>query len=271
MPEEKVNDIEMYYDIADFTNPWEDSEALILIHGYSLNAKFWFPQVPVFSREFKVITMDNRGHGRTTIPQKGFTIKTMSSDLRVLLDKLNIDKAYLLGHCMGGCVAQQFALDYPEKVEALVLFATFSQQLDPPLDWDSLKQLFTTVNLSDVAEKSAPLMFSPKVDKNLLEWAKNEMKNATLMYTGKMLEVLLEFSESLFTINLTNQLRNIEAPTLVMVGRDDTSVPPKFSKIIHKNIPNSEFMLMSGFHGCFLEHPDEFNRIVLGFLRKLKG
>jgi len=271
MPKEKVNEIEMYYETADFTNPWENPEALILIHGYSLNAKFWFPQVPVFCRKFKVITIDNRGHGRSTVPEKGFTIKTMADDLKVLLDNLNVDKAYLLGHCMGGCVAQQFALNYPEKVKALILFATFSQPLDPPLDWGSLKQLLTTVNLSDVAEKSAPLMFSPKVDKNLLGWAKNEMKNATLPYTEKMLEVLLEFSESLFTINLTKQLRTIEAPTLVIVGKDDASIPPKFSKIIHENIPNSELTLMSGFHGCFLEHPDEFNRIVLEFLRKLKG
>jgi len=52
--------------------------------------------VPVFCREFKVITVDNRGYGRTTIPQKGFTVKTMASDLKILLDKLKVNKAYIL-------------------------------------------------------------------------------------------------------------------------------------------------------------------------------
>ena len=246
MPKVKVNDIEMYYKMTDFTNPWEEPETLVLIHGYSSNAKFWFPQVPVFCREFKVITIDNRGSGRTTIPQKGFTMKTMASDLRALLDKLNVDKVYLLGHSMGGCIAQQFALDYPEKVKGLVLFSTFSQQLDPPFDWESFKQVLTTPDLGEVVEQFVPMMFSPNVDKDVLEWTKNEMKNASLPYTGKMLEVLLDFSESLFTFNVTDQLKNIRAPTLVIVGKDDVNTTPKFSEIIHKNIPNSELVLMSG-------------------------
>ena len=96
MPMEKVNDIVMYYEIMDFTNPWEEPETLVLIHGYIFNAKFWFPQVPAFCKEFRVVTVDNRGYGRTTIPQKGFTIKTMANDIKVLLDKLKIDKAYIL-------------------------------------------------------------------------------------------------------------------------------------------------------------------------------
>jgi len=270
MPKEKVNDIEMYYEMADFTNPWEEPETLVLIHGYISNGKFWFPQVPVFCREFKVITIDNRGYGRTTIPQKGFTIKTMASDLKVLLDKLNVDKAYILGHCSGGCIAQQFALDFPEKMKGLVLFATFSQPLDPPLDWNSLKQMLTIVDLSDVAEQSASMAFSPRVDKDLLEWVKTEMKNVAQPYAGKMLKVVLDFSESLFTFNATDQLRNIKAQTLVIVGKDDTTTPLKFSEIIHRNLPKSEMALMSGLHYCSLEYPNEFNKIVLEFLRKLK-
>jgi len=271
LPIEKVNDIEMYYEVTDFTNPWEEPNALVLVHGYISNARFWFPQVPVFCREFKVITVDNRGYGRTTIPQKGFTVKTMASDLKILLDKLKVNKAYILGHCSGGCITQQFALDYPEKVKGLVLFSTFSQPLDPPLDWNSLEQMFTTVDILAVAEQSAQMAFSSKVDKDLLQWVKNEMKNVAQSYVGKKLKVMLDFSESLFTLNLTKQLRNIKAPTLVIVGKDDTTSPPKFSEIIHDNLPKSEMMLMSGLHYCSLEYPNEFNKIVLEFLRKLKG
>ena len=271
LPIAKVNDMEMYYELTDFTNPWEEPNALVLVHGYIANSRFWFPQVPVFCREFKVITVDNRGYGRTTIPQEGFTVRTMASDLKVLLDKLKVDKAYILGHCSGGCITQQFALDYPEKVKGLVLFSTFSQALDPPLDWNSLEQMFTTVDILAVAEQSAQMAFSSKVDKDLLQWVKNEMKNVAQPYVGKKLKIMLDFSESLFTINLTDQLKNIKAPTLVIVGKDDTTTPPKFSKIIHRNIPKSEFVSMSGLHYCSLEYPNEFNKIVLEFLRKLKG
>jgi len=270
LPTEKVNDIEIYYEITDFTNPWEEPNALVLVHGYISNRRFWFPQVPVFSREFKVITVDNRGYGKTTIPQKGFTVRKMASDLKVLLDKLKVDRAYILGHCSGGCISQQFALDYPEKVKGLILFATFSQPLDPPLDWNSLEQIFTTVDILAVAEQSAQMAFSSNVDKYLLQWVKNEMKNVAQPYIGKKLKVMLGFSESLFTLNLTDQLRNIKAPTLVIVGKDDTTTPPKFSRIIHRSLPNSEMTLMSGLHYCSLEYADEFNKIVLEFLRKLE-
>jgi len=131
--------------------------------------------------------------------------------------------------------------------------------------------VLTTPDLGEVVEQFVPMMFSPNVDKDVLEWTKNEMKNASLPYTGKMLEVLLDFSESLFTFNVTDQLKNIRAPTLVIVGKDDVNTTPKFSEIIHKNIPNSELVLMSGLHNCSLEYPDEFNDIILGFLRKLKA
>jgi len=271
LPIEKVNNIEMYYEITDFTDPWEEPETLMLIHGYIFNARFWFPQVPAFCKEFRVVTVDSRGYGRTTIPEKGFTIKTMASDLKVLLDKLKIDKAYILGHCSGGCITQQFALDYPEKVKGLVLFSTFSQALDPPLDWNSLKQMFSTVDILAVADQSAQMAFSSKVDKDLLQWVKNEMKNVAQPYVGKKLKVMLDFSESLFTLNLTDQLRNSKAPTLVIVGKDGTTTPPKFSEIIHNNLPKSEMMLMSGLHYCSLEYPNEFNKIVLEFLKKLEG
>lgn len=271
MPIEKVNDIGMYYEITDFTDPWEEPETLVLVHGYASNARFWFPQVPVFSREFKVITLDNRGYGRTTIPEKGFTIKMMARDLKVLLDTLEVDKAYILGHCMGGCITQQFALDFPDKVRGLVLFATFSQPLDPPLDWNSLKQMLTTVDLSAIAEQSASMAFSPKVDKDLLKWVTTEMKNAAQPYAGKKLKVMLDFSKSLFTLDLTDRLKNIQAQTLVTVGKDDTTTPWKFSEIIRGKLPKSKMVLMSGFHYCSLEYPDEFNKIVLEFLRGLKG
>jgi len=97
------------------------------------------------------------------------------------------------------------------------------------------------------------------------------MKNVAHPYFGKKLKVMLDFSESLFTLNLTDQLKNIKAPTLVIVGKDDITTPPKFSEIIHDNLPKSEMMLMSGLHYCSLEYPNEFNKIVLEFLRKLKG
>ncbi|MDH5690277.1 MAG: alpha/beta hydrolase [Candidatus Bathyarchaeota archaeon] len=97
------------------------------------------------------------------------------------------------------------------------------------------------------------------------------MKNVAQPYVGERSKAMLDFSESLFTINLTDQLKNIEAQTLVIVGEDDTTTPPKFSKIIHRNIPKSQFVSMSGLHYCSLEYPSEFNKIVLKFLRKLRS
>ena len=119
MSKAKVNDINMYYDVQG------DGFRLVMIMGILGNANCWDPRMmPVLSDKFKVITFDNRGAGRTDVSDKEFSMRLFAEDTVGLMDMLNIPKAHVLGISMGGMIAQELALNYPERVEKLILSST---------------------------------------------------------------------------------------------------------------------------------------------------
>jgi len=116
----KVNDINIYYDVQG------DGFPLVMVMGFLGNADCWDPRMlPVLSDKFKVIVFDNRGAGRTDISDKEFSIRLLAEDTVGLMDMLNISRAHVLGISMGGMIAQEVALNYPERVEKLILASTF--------------------------------------------------------------------------------------------------------------------------------------------------
>lgn len=120
MPKAKINDINMYYDVQG------DGFPLVMVMGFLGNADCWDPRMlPDLSARFKVIMFDNRGAGRTDVSDKEFSIKLLAEDTVGLMDVLNVPKAHVLGTSMGGMIAQELALNYPKRVEKLILTSTF--------------------------------------------------------------------------------------------------------------------------------------------------
>ena len=115
-----VSAIALYYEIHGAGAP------LLLIAGLGSDSSSWGGTVPKLSACFKVITFDNRGVGRSEVPEGGYTVGQMAEDVVRLLDHLNIKKAHILGHSMGGYIAQEIAIGHPERVERLILASTAS-------------------------------------------------------------------------------------------------------------------------------------------------
>ena len=98
-----------------------DGEDMVLIHGLSGNLALWhFTVVPKLRGDYRLLTYDLRGHGRSDMPPTGYTTRDMAEDLRGLLDSLGIEKAHLVGHSLGADVALHFSLLYPERVNRIV-------------------------------------------------------------------------------------------------------------------------------------------------------
>src|SRR3989337_3058562 len=105
---------------------------VFLIHGYTGNLRNWAFQVPVLSREFRMVSMDHRGHGHSDKPTEpeDYSLELMAEDAYGLLEHLGIRECYVVGHSMGGVVAQLLALNHPEPVRALVLVDTAAEVPD---------------------------------------------------------------------------------------------------------------------------------------------
>jgi len=121
MPTLQVNDIAIYYKIKGNGYPF------VLIRGLSSSLDSWpTHSIEEFSKIFKTILFDNRGAGRTSIPKGKYSSQLMASDTIGLMDALNIKKAHVLGYSMGGCIAQEIAINYPKRVSKLVLASSWS-------------------------------------------------------------------------------------------------------------------------------------------------
>ena len=118
MPYISVNGISLYYEIHG------SGEPLLLLQGLGYPCEMWFSQVPVFSKDFTTIIFDNRGTGRSDKPDEVYTIQQMAGDTIALLNDLGVPLAHILGVSMGGLIAQEMAIEFPDRVKKLVLIST---------------------------------------------------------------------------------------------------------------------------------------------------
>ena len=120
MPYAKVEDIEIYYEV--YGPP--AAPPLVLIGGWASYRWIWFRQVPTFKEKYRVVVFDNRGAGKSSKPDYPYTIEMIAADTIGLMDALDIQTAHILGISMGGLIAQQIAISYPNRVRSLILSST---------------------------------------------------------------------------------------------------------------------------------------------------
>lgn len=121
MPHTKINGFDMYFEIHG-----EAGEPLVLMHGYTGDITDWRFQIPEFSRQYRVVVMDHRGHGRSSAPREreSYTITQMAEDALALTEFLGLERYHLVGHSMGGAIAQEMALSSPGRLLSLTLHDT---------------------------------------------------------------------------------------------------------------------------------------------------
>lgn len=264
MPKVNVNDIDIYYEIRG------EGEPLCLIMGWGGNSDMWYHQRDLLSKSYQIILMDNRGVGRSSKPDIPYTMKMYVEDIKGILDYLGISKLHFMGCSMGGMIAQHFALTYPEMLSSLILCCTASSMKIPNVSGVNPEQLFA---LTEVTPENLKNVFSLIFSKKYIDWlfseeGKEEFKNL-IRVMGKYPPTAKGMKNQFNAIkdhDILNRLKNIKIPTLVLVGRQDVLLPPRNSKIITKNIPNSKLYILEGGHMFWIESEIEFAGAVLDFL-----
>jgi len=263
MPKQKLNGIEIYYEVHGQGDP------LVLIMGLRRNVEWWYRQIPALSKHFKVLVFDNRGAGRTDKPKMDYSIQLFADDTAGLMETLSIREANILGVSMGGYIAQELTLNYPDRVKRLVLACTGPGGEKAVLASPERLKKFTAnegLTPEEILKKDMDIYFSDEyIVKN--QEKMEEFIKISLRYYQPLDAFERQFAACL-RHDTVNHLSRIDVPTLILTGDDDPLVPPENSKILNALIPRSELIFFPGKRHCFfIEEADRFNQMVIGFFQ----
>ena len=260
---QSANGIEINYQIDG------DGPVVTMSHSLACHLGMWDEQVAALKGRYRVLRFDTRGHGQTSAPAGAYSLDQMAEDLHGLLGALGITEMHFVGLSMGGMIGQVFALEYPQMIKSLVLCDTTSRYpaAAAPIWQDRIR----TVDAKGMA---------PMVDSTLQRWftpafrasQKDLMARVGAMIQSTPPQGYVGCCHAIPRIDTTDRLKELHCPTLVIVGEDDPGTPVGMARDIHAAMPGSELaILRSASHLSNLEQPDEFNRVLAGFLDKVTG
>jgi pimeloyl-ACP methyl ester carboxylesterase len=267
MPKIKTNGIDIYYEIHGSGSP------LVLISGLGYPAWEWHKMAPLLAEKFQVITFDNRGVGQSDKPAGPYTASMLAADVAGLLDALGVDKAVILGHSMGGFIAQAFALEYPQRISKLILCSTnFGGPHHVPISADAMA-VFSDVTSDPVTRFKNGLVVStapgfaeahPEIIQEWLEWRlANPVDVAG--YQSQMAIGLGLLPEA---ASFEHKLPQISVPTLILFGAHDKVVPPANADLMASKIQGSQVVILPGAGHFFpIEVPAQAAEAVIQFAK----
>ncbi len=265
MPEINARHISFYYETHGEGYP------LVLIRGLGSNADHWYPQIPAFSSTFRVISYDNRGIGRSERPETPFTISMMAEDTAGIMDAMGIPKAHIMGLSMGGMVAQEFALRFPQKVHGLVLACTHcggEKAVAPSEEIRKLFSEFIATASPEAAQKAGKCLFAENTLSKAPEMVR-EYQAISARFPSEA-NILLQQWEAIKGHDTWGRLPRIKAPTLVITGAEDLLISPENSKILAERIPEAQLCIIpGGGHQFLVEQAQAANEAILTFLKGL--
>ncbi len=267
MPTLKLKDAEIYYEVHG------DGPPMVFLSETACDGEVWkIYQVPEFSKDHRVIIHDYRGTGQSGKPSIDYTTKMFCEDVASLMDHLRVEDAIVVGHSMGGRVAQLLALDHPEKVKKLVLASTGAHYPQT---------------------KGLPL----KICKEMIEWGyeKYERDHSILVgFTDEFAKRYPDRVEHYLKVRMQNlcpvefylrhllarqghdtsgRLKDIRQPTLILVGEDDRNMTSEInhrmsSDILAQGIPHSKLVVLPNErHSYFFANPNKAHEVIRDFIK----
>lgn len=261
MPKLPTRDIITYYEEAGSGPP------LLLITGLGSDLQLWAILAPSLARHYRVVMYDNRGAGRTSAPDRPYSIPQMAQDAVALLDTLGIQKAHVLGLSMGGYIAQELVLAHPERVEKLVLVATA-----PSIDGFGRNIVRAMIDIrrsnmsrEQIVRATAPLIYSPELQDDEERYERAIAAAVSNPYPQQD-HAFIRQAQAILGFDAAARLGQVKHPTLVLCGKDDALVPPRNSEKLAKLIPGATLRLLSGGHVGIVEYPHEYGSAITEFL-----
>jgi 3-oxoadipate enol-lactonase len=239
----------------------QEGPVLMLSNSLGTNLHMWDDQVPAWSRHFRLVRYDRRGHGKSSVPKGRYTMERLGRDVVAILDALAIPKINWCGLSMGGMVGQWLGANAPNRVDKLILSNTSSYFADKSL-WEG--------RLKTVREKGLAAI----VDVNMERWFTKEFRERNPQAIAKMREMFLATKldgyigcgEGIRDMDHRPLLAKIGAPTLVIAGKQDPATPLEGNEFICHHIAGASLAVLDAAHIANIEQPRVYADTVLKFL-----
>jgi pimeloyl-ACP methyl ester carboxylesterase len=255
-----------------------DGPPIVLLHGVTLSAAIWPRQLRDLSGSHRVVALDLRAHGQSTVGDEELTFDRMGRDVLEVLDELAISGAVLVGHSMGGMIAETLLLNHPdaagERLAGLVLVATSAGPLVPTRGVGTRAVSFLGGGArralgymerhgkgllppqDDAAAWVSRASFGANPDPAGIELARSIIGAMSPSAMGEILDPLLSF-------DVHREISSIDIATRVVVGSRDLLTPPRMARFVARKIPGAQLTVLEGSgHMVMLERPDELNAIL---------
>jgi 3-oxoadipate enol-lactonase len=220
----------------------------------------WEPQLAALSADFRVIAYDHRGHGGSPAPAGPYSIEDLALDVLALLEEYQVARAHVVGLSLGGMVAQVIAAQQPQRVDRLVLLATSAHS--DGQSWTERAAIVRASGTEAIADAAVG------------RWLTASYRLAHPAVTAGLRDMLVSIDdegyagccEAIADMDLRPGLSRIRAPTLVLAGAEDPSMPPEQMRELANEISDSRFVIVPGAHVPTIEHPDTVTRLLLEHL-----
>ena len=260
----KNKNVEIYYEVRGEGKP------LILLAGLASDSQSWSTVMNRLAKKFMLIMPDNRGCGRTICPLDDITIQGMADDVIALMDHLEIEKADLLGHSMGGYVALQLCLDHPDRFDKLILAASssFTHKRNKSLLNDLVKYREDGMDLKEWFRCLYFWIFTSQFFED------EKMLDLSLTYSleypfPQSLEQFKMQVQALNGFDVSKQLEEIHQQTLILCGKEDILFTSYESVSTLSKIPDAQLAIIeNAAHAIHTEQPEAFVKEVVAFLER---
>lgn len=263
--------LRFYYEVTDFTRPWEgEAETLVLLHGLHGHLEWWnWFQVAALSQHYRVVTLDQRGHGRSFKPVEGYTIENMADDLYQVLQQIGCERVHLCGASMGGMVTLQFTLAHPANVRSLVLVDSYPHT--PRVIQEAIQHWVDDTEAKGYAEVMrtfnddyAAALFSPRFRAANPAFPAYETR---LVLDNLMPDAaFIGACRAIQGFDVAARLGEIRQPTMVITSNEGMAYEEGLR--MQEALPNARLWAPPDVgHSPHVEIPEQFNQRVLEFLR----
>jgi 3-oxoadipate enol-lactonase len=247
---------------------WEErgeGAPVLLIMGLGYTLDMWYRTATVLAQRYRTISFDNRGVGRSDVPAGPYLMLAMAADAAAVMDSAGVERAHVFGISMGGMIAQEFALQYPERVHSLILGCTSHGGLEAvPADADVITTLMArgTMSVEDGVRAMVPFIYDASTPRERIEEDLAIRRRTFPTAAGYFAQV-----QGIFVFESRSRLSRLKMPTLVLHGESDRLVPPENGRRIASLISSARLVMLPGASHIFpTDQPEAAHQAILSFL-----